>query len=264
MEKIKQDTQNLIPNKIKKGNFKKFILQIRNVFNLEIRRNKEIIKICSPYSMISDYSLSRLISLVGVVNKEKISGALVECGVWKGGACMAMALAQMKYSEEYRDIWLYDTFNGMTMPALENDGLKAERKYEDIKSGKHIDRYDKWHNQYKWIYCPINIVKKNINSTDYPVEKLKFIKGDINKTLDSTTPSKIAILRLDTDWYQSTKKELDTLSPMLSVGGFIIIDDYYAWQGSKKATDEFLAENPTAFKIVDKCAPEPLILRKIL
>lgn len=82
--------------------------------------------------------------------------------------------------------------------------------------------------------------------------------------VDSDAPSQVAILRLDTDWHKSTKKELSVLAPKVSKGGFIIIDDYCAWERAKKATDEFLANNLNRFEVIDKHSPEPLIIKRIL
>ncbi|MCX6082992.1 MAG: macrocin O-methyltransferase, partial [Chloroflexi bacterium] len=94
-----------------------------------------------------------------------------------------------------------------------------------------------------WANISLDQVKANLGSTNYPMEKLKFIEGNVLETLDHSLPDNIALLRLDTDWYDSTKKEMTSLYPKLSLGGVCIVDDYGAWAGSKQAVDEFMSEN---------------------
>lgn len=83
----------------------------------------------------------------------------------------------------------------------------------------------------------------NILSTGYPKEKINFVKGLVEETIPQTQINKIAILRLDTDWYSSTKFELEHLYPKLVKGGVLIIDDYGHWEGCKKAVDEYFTNN---------------------
>ena len=80
-------------------------------------------------------------------------------------------------------------------------------------------------------------------STGYDFSKMNFVKGDIMETLKTTKPKSIAILRLDTDWYNTTKFELVELYPLLSENGILIIDDYGHWQGARQAVDEYFTEN---------------------
>jgi hypothetical protein len=82
-------------------------------------------------------------------------------------------------------------------------------------------------------------VEANVRSTGYPFEQFTFVEGDVSQTLQQTVPEKIALLRLDTDWYESTKTELEVLYPRLSVGGVCIFDDYGHWQGARRAVDEY-------------------------
>ena len=90
---------------------------------------------------------------------------------------------------------------------------------------------------------PLNDVKKNVFSTNYNKEKFHFIVGKVEETIPEKAPEKISLLRLDTDWYESTRHELVHLFPRLSRGGIIIIDDYWSWDGSRMATDEYLSQN---------------------
>ena len=128
-------------------------------------------------------------------------------------------------------------------------GKRAEDIYENIKSTN-----DKIHSDIegKWCYESLENVKNNINKIGYDKNKIKYVKGDVNDTLNKVIPDKISILRLDTDLYQSTKKEIEVLFPKVSKNGIIIIDDYYSWSGSKKAIDEYLKNKLDKIRIIEK------------
>ena len=123
-----------------------------------------------------------------------------------------------------------------------------DRDYSKNK-GKDLLQYNtKDKNNKIWCYSPIEEVKKNIFKTKYPIKNIKFIKGKVEVTLKSYAPKKIALLRLDTDWYQSTKYELEILFPRLVKGGVLIIDDYGYWKGCKKAVDEYFLKKNNYFQ----------------
>ena len=162
---------------------------------------------------------------------------MVECGVWKGGSTMAMALKLNRLGVEDRKIYLYDTFEGMSQPSKEDKtfyGDDATYKFEQKRISQ--DSSD-------WCNASLEEVKKNCFSTNYPQDKFFFIKGKVEDTIPKYLPSKIALLRLDTDWYESTKHELEYLFPLLEPGGVLIIDDYGHWQGARKAVDEYIQNN---------------------
>ncbi len=189
------------------------------------------------YSMTSPESIHALIESIKYIVRNKIDGAMVECGVWKGGSAMAMALALKKFGDEEREIYLYDTFSGMSAPSdvdISFAGESAQQEFSKTKISE--DASD-------WCSSPIEKVKKNVLQTGYPKEKVHFIKGKVEETIPKNVPQKIALLRLDTDWYESTKHELIHLFPLLSPKGVIIIDDYGHWLGAKKAVDEYISEN---------------------
>lgn len=212
------------------------------------------IDVCMKNTMVDKKHLLYLDKIIYYVNRNNIIGAIAECGVWKGGCCMWMAYCQKKYSNRLRNIYMYDTYTGMTIPDSYKDDKKALEIYNQIDNNVYKREYDKWHNENKWAYVPLDFVKNNMLSVNYDNSKIIYIKGDVCKTLKdiNNLPEKIAILRLDTDWYESTKIELDVLFPLVSINGFIIIDDYYAWKGSQNATDEFLINNKHKINIVDK------------
>jgi hypothetical protein len=143
----------------------------------------------------------------------------------------------------HRNFYLYDTFDGMTFPDSDKDPKEAIDIFNKINKGNYERDYDKWHTEKKWAYAPIELVKNNINQTQYDESKIKYVIGDVCKTLDTDVPSQISILRLDTDWYKSTKIELETLYCRLSPGGVLIIDDYGDWEGSRRATEEFFSQH---------------------
>lgn len=193
---------------------------------------------CQNYTMTSIermYSLYRAVEHV-VVNK--VPGDMVECGVWRGGSAMLIARALIGLRETQRKIYLYDTYTGMTEPGevdVRFDDKPAKKTWSNnIDAKKGVN---------KWCYAPLEEVKNNLRSTGYPEEKLVFVQGDIKKTLPDVFPDKIAVLRLDTDWYDLTYHELRHLFSRLSRSGIIIIDDYGHWKGVKQAVDQYFKEN---------------------
>lgn len=187
-----------------------------------------------PYTMTS---LERVIALsdsIHYISQNKIDGDFVECGVWKGGSIMAMILTLQKLCDENRKIWLYDTFEGMTAP-------KQEDKKFDGTSASELLNEDRERKTNVWAVSHLEDVINNISSLSYPENQLKYVKGPVDETLNMEIPDKISLLRLDTDWYESTKIELEILFPKLVKGGVLIIDDYGHWKGCKLAVDEYFA-----------------------
>jgi len=189
-----------------------------------------IVAVCSPYTMVSTERLLQNIKSIDHVETNSILGDIVEIGVWKGGSMLAMIQQYESYGKNERHFHLYDTFTGMTPPSehdkdmngtlaqhlLGHPGVKAECSLDIVKSvlSKHV-RYD---------------------ST-----QIHYHKGDILKNTEY--PDTIAVLRLDTDFYDSTKHELEHFYPRVSPGGIVMIDDYGHWQGCRTAVDEFLQKH---------------------
>ncbi len=186
-----------------------------------------------PYTMISMERGYAVYQAVRYIAERNIPGDIVECGVWKGGGCMLMAhtLAQAGISD--RKIWLYDTFEGMTEPGPED---------RIASSGQAVS--ERWHQG--WWAVGTSDVRNNMESTGYPPEMIELVRGDVCKTLNERVPGEIALLRLDTDWYESTKAELEILYPKLSVKGVLIIDDYGHFSGSRQAVDEYFSQRTDA------------------
>ncbi len=196
----------------------------------------DLYKKCKDYTMTSVERMFSLYKAIEFIVDNKIPGDIVECGVWKGGSMMLCALKLLEMGEITRKIYLYDTYKGMTEPSHHDirtfDNFKAKTKYDKLK-----------HKGIKWDYASLNEVKRNCISTGFPKMNLIFIEGRIEETIPQTVPKKISILRLDTDWYESTYHELYHLYPKLSVNGILILDDYGHWKGAKEATDKYIKEN---------------------
>lgn len=165
-----------------------------------------------------------------------LEGDFVECGVWKGGSAMTIALTLRSLGVTDRMIYLYDTFAGMTRP--EAVDVRQRDGTEQISRWEMNQRSD--HNE--WCYAPIDEVKANLAATGYPEERLVWVKGVVEETIPTIAPERIALLRLDTDWYRSTYHELTHLYPRLQPGGMLIVDDYGAYDGARLATDQYFNE----------------------
>jgi O-methyltransferase len=201
-------------------------------------RDRQILELVQPYTMTTPERIWALLSAVKYVVANNIPGAFVECGVWRGGSAMAIAYALKDCSKTDRTLWLYDTFQGMTEPSLADVELATGRSASSLMQASK-----KAGERNVWCDSPLEEVRKNLLSTDFPMDHVQLVKGDVLQTLQVQVPEQISLLRLDTDWYQSTKFELEVLYPRLQRGGICIVDDYGYWGGSKKAVDEYFATN---------------------
>ena len=204
---------------------------LRDLTDHEIR----IVEMVKPYTLTSEERIAALLNAVGYVTERKIPGAFAECGVWRGGSMMAVALALMYHGDLNRDLYLYDTFDGMVEPTGHDksfDGQSARSQLERDPVGTGV-----------WCRSPIEDVRTNVLSTGYPKDKVHLIQGKVEETLPSIRPDRLALLRLDTDWYESTRHELVHLFPLLDPRSPLIIDDYGHWQGARRAVDEYITEH---------------------
>lgn len=184
-----------------------------------------------PKTMVMLEGIAELINAVTQIATRKIPGDIAECGVWRGGSMMVVALTLLSKGDTSRELYLYDTFEGMPPPTDNDkrfDGQTASHLLEKDPKGTGI-----------WCYASLDEVRENLFSTGYPKDKIHFVKGKVQDSIPRTLPSSLALLRLDTDWYESTKHELTHLFPILKKGGILILDDYGHWQGQRKAVDEF-------------------------
>jgi O-methyltransferase len=198
-----------------------------------------------PWTMTNEDKLFGLITAVRYVVKHEIPGAMVECGVWRGGSMQAVARTLAEMGEDTRELWLYDTFDGMTEPSEKDvrfDGQTAEQRLASHeKIGSAV-----------WAYASIEDVRGGFSQVDYPAELVHFVIGPVESTIPDEAPDRIALLRLDTDWYESTAHELAHLYDRLVPGGVLVLDDYDWWQGARRAVDEWLESQD-----------EPLLLTRV-
>jgi hypothetical protein len=199
--------------------------------------DREVVAKTEPYTMTSPERIVTLIDAVEYVVRAEIPGAFVECGVWKGGSVMAIALTLLRLGQ-LRDLYLYDTFEGMTEPT-EIDVDLFGRKASSLLAGR--PRNEDVANI--WAYAPLKKVEQVLQETNYPQERIHYVRGPVEETIPQAIPNQIALLRLDTDWYQSTKHELEHLYPLLMSGGVLIVDDYGHHLGARQATDEYFGRH---------------------
>ena len=208
----------------------------------------EIIERVQPYTYTSPERIAALCAAVEYLCAARIPGAFVECGVWKGGSTMAAMLAFLHCGDREREIWLYDTFEGMSAPSeadITFDGKVAADVFSEKRAAGE-----------KWVYSPEEEVRRNIDTCGYPLERVHFVKGLVEQTVPDRAPACIALLRLDTDWYESTRHELHHLYPRLISRGVLIVDDYGHWQGARRAVDEYFRDvsQPVLLQRIDYTA----------
>jgi hypothetical protein len=192
-----------------------------------------------PYTMTSVERVVALCQSIAYVENQRIPGAIVECGVWKGGSVMAAALALLALASTQRQLYLYDTFAGMPEPA----DIDVDWRGQPART---LLRQRTPEAEQMRAACPLHEVKETLLQTRYPWEKLIFVPGRVEQTLPVQLPDSIALLRLDTDWYESTYHELTHLYPRLADGGVLIVDDYGHWQGARQAVDDYFSRHGIA------------------
>jgi hypothetical protein len=190
----------------------------------------EIAQKCLPYSMVLIERLYNIYKTIEYICRHRIPGAIVECGVAAGGSVMAAAETLVHFQSTDRPIYLYDTFEGMTPPC----------EYDIDYTGVHQSELDP-----RALYWPdaghYELIQKNLRLTRYPYDRFVLVKGPVEQTLPGVMPEAIAFLRLDTDFYHSTRQELIHLFPRVVSGGVLTIDDYGHFLGARKATDDYFA-----------------------
>jgi len=199
-----------------------------------------------PYTQTSLERVAALADAVQYVVRRGIPGDFVECGVWRGGSSMAIALTLLRMGISDRRMWLYDTFGAMP-PAGEHDRDYAGRQMnpralDDVNNSSHTTG------------LTLSDVRSAMASTGYPLEQVTCVEGLVEETIARSSPERIALLRLDTDWYESTRHELVELYPRLERGGVLLIDDYGHFAGARKAVDEYFAGDPILLSRIDYTA----------
>ena len=198
-----------------------------------------IIERVRPYTMTSAERLFAVIEAARYIAAARIPGDVVECGVWRGGSMMAAAAALLDANDGERHLHRFDTFEGMSEPGEEDVDLAGAAATEMLSAQDRNDPAS------IWCYATMGEVQEALATTSYESARMHFVQGRVEDTIPAQAPGSIALLRLDTDWYESTRHELEHLYPRLSVGGVLIVDDYGHWAGCRRAVNEYFAARGT-------------------
>lgn len=214
----------------------------------EVRATIELVR---PYTMTSVERIEAVCSATEHILRYDIPGAFVEAGVWRGGSAMAAAATLVRHGAADRDFVLYDTYEGIPAPGAEDALIGSD----------HASMMRWWEKENRdpageaWLTATVEEVRANMGLTGYDLSRVDLVAGLVEDTVPATAPDQIALLRLDTDWYSSTKVELEVMFPRLSPGGILIIDDYGFTTGARKAVDDYLAAypHPVYLHRIDSC-----------
>jgi hypothetical protein len=213
--------------------------------------NRAIVERAFPYTMTGELRLDATVQAVRYCVARGVPGALVECGVWRGGSVLAMLLTLQELGVTDRDVYLFDTFEGMTEPTEHDTTEDAPSALETWNEARARGERP-WAEVFGQDVFDVDSVRATVLQSGYPEDRIHLVKGPVEDTLPDAAPAGIALLRLDTDWYESTRHELLHLYPRLGDGGVLIVDDYGHWRGARRAVDEYFASE----------AP-PLLLNRI-
>lgn len=194
---------------------------------------RELVLETASTTMTSPERLLAFSRAIQYVEDSGLAGDIVECGVWRGGSMYAAGRTLLSCGSTTRDLWLYDTFEGMSSPGDPDVDFLGRSAQDLLEHDRPEDP------QGVWCVSPLDEVKQHLSNSGYPMERIHFVVGPVEETLPQTRPGSIAVLRLDTDWYESTRCELEYLYPLLVPGGVLIVDDYGHWQGCRRAVDEY-------------------------
>lgn len=202
--------------------------------------DRRIVETALPFTMTGIARLQSVIDAVRYCAGRELPGAFAECGVWRGGSVLAMILTLQELGIDDRDIYLFDTFEGMTAPTAYDSSSRGPHALEVWELAQRT-------NTVPWaevfgpdVFDPAS-VRETLVATGYPPQRLHLVPGPVEETLPARAPEELALLRLDTDWYESTRHELEHLYPRLVDSGVLIIDDYGHWEGARRAVDEYFA-----------------------
>jgi hypothetical protein len=199
--------------------------------------DNDILRSVKPYTMTSPERVYAILEAVRYVIKASLPGDIVECGVWRGGTMMAVAQSLRNLGKMEKDLYLFDTFEGMPSPGDRDVDFRGRVAMKEFLKKKRSNESS------TWCYASLDDVQANLEKTGYVNSRIHYIVGKVEDTIPEQAPNEISILRLDTDWYESTRHELVHLFPRLVKGGVLIVDDYGHWDGARKAVDEYFVEN---------------------
>jgi O-methyltransferase len=201
------------------------------------RQYIEIIERVSPYTITSPERIYTLIQSVQYILRSEVKGDFLECGVYKGGSMMTIALTLMAEGVTDRDLYLFDTFDMVPVPDARDINIYGKPALEWFSENNCFEV------SLKSVNASVVNVKQNMAMTGYPMERMHFIEGLVENTIPEKAPKSVALLRLDTDWYQSTIHELTNLYPNVTPKGIVIVDDYGYYTGAREAVDEYFQKN---------------------
>lgn len=184
----------------------------------------ETVQAVRLYTHIPPTRVIALCQAVQYVTDARIQGDIVECGVWRGGRMLAAAKTLIQRSDTSRTLWLYDTFEAMS------DRTDPERRAAGRATASEQGR----------AAVRLPAVQRTMSISGYPEGNLRFVVGPVEDTIPRTLPDSIALLRLDSDWHESTRHELEHLVPRMSAGAVLIVDDQKQADGARQALDEFM------------------------
>ena len=228
--KVQSLVKRWVKNRLNASGFQVLPIAPRQEFASDFTKEEiDVLRRVRPYSMVPNEGVVELRRAAQHIAKHKIEGAIVECGVYRGGCMMAVAITLQELNEK-RPLYLFDTFSGMPQSG-END--------RDFV-GRDAETYRPDDNQ--WCYAKRDEVEQNMLATGYDMKLVHLVQGMVEDTIPGKAPEQIALLRLDTDFYESTYHELVHLYPRLMPGGILIIDDYGYWSGCREAVDQYFRE----------------------
>ncbi|MFI5511718.1 TylF/MycF/NovP-related O-methyltransferase [Mycobacterium sp. NPDC051804] len=207
---------------------------------------QHIIRKVDPYTLTAGDRIAALCTSVDYIVDHGIPGAIVECGVWRGGSLLAMVLRLLERGITDRDVFGYDVWQGMGPsgfpyePTDEDvlfNGASVKNSMNPGRIGKAL--YEQVMPRVTHFQPSRDDVFGLLTSAGYPSERIHLVAGPVEDTLPAQAPETIALLRLDTDLYESTRHELEHLYPRIPVGGVLVIDDYGYWKGARKAVDDY-------------------------
>jgi len=195
------------------------------------RRDKGLDWPCFGYTMTGRRRLDALQACIEDVLSKKVPGDFIETGVWRGGTSIFMRAMLKVHDVGDRTVWAADSFEGMPVPVSSSDGADLH----------HLD----------YLRVSLEQVKANFARFDLLDDQVRFLKGWFCDSLPKAPVEKLAILRLDGDMYSSTMDSLTNLYHKVSVGGYVIVDDYFSWEPCQRAVADFLKSRKLTAAIKD-------------
>jgi O-methyltransferase len=204
---------------------------------------RQILEAVKPFSMVHESGILFTIAAVIYALKFQIRGVFLECGTWKGGCAVAMLLAQREFfGRVHRPVYMLDSFEGL--PAVsEKDGPLAAQWQAGVDKEKFFDNCK----------AAQEDLERLLTAHRFHTDEYQVVRGWFDATVPQVAREldhrNIAVLRLDGDWYSSTNVALLHLCPLVSEGGIVIVDDYYAWDGCARAVHDYLSCTDLPYRV---------------